>query len=317
MTTLDNIVEEIKKAESIVVLTHETPDGDAIGSSLAMYNALKQIGKKVDIIIPECPRNFEFLAGATEIKKEGKTDNYDLAIALDCATIDRLNGWKNYLDEANVTINIDHHTKNGMFADYNYVNPASPACAQILIIVLEALNIKITKEIGECLLTGIITDTGGFKYAGVTAETFEFVAFLLNRGINVSKIYRRVLQMKTKPNFELHRIANNRLEFLEDGKIAYTYITMEDEQSVGAETGDHEGIVENGRDVEGVEVSIFVRETDEGLKVSLRSNEYVNVADVALMFGGGGHQRAAGILMQGTREQVKEKLVYQIKAQIQ
>lgn len=111
MTTLDNIVEEIKKAESIVVLTHETPDGDAIGSSLAMYNALKQIGKKVDIIIPECPRNFEFLAGATEIKKEGKTDNYDLAIALDCATIDRLNGWKNYLDEANVTINIDHHTK--------------------------------------------------------------------------------------------------------------------------------------------------------------------------------------------------------------
>ena len=158
------------------------------------------------------------------------------------------------------------------------------------------------------------TETG---YAGVTAETFEFVAFLLNRGINVSKIYRRVLQMKTKPNFELHRIANNRLEFLEDGKIAYTYITMEDEQSVGAETGDHEGIVENGRDVEGVEVSIFVRETDEGLKVSLRSNEYVNVADVALMFGGGGHQRAAGILMQGTREQVKEKLVYQIKAQIQ
>ena len=169
MTTLDNIVEEIKKAESIVVLTHETPDGDAIGSSLAMYNALKQIGKNVDVIIPECPRNFDFLAGAKDVKKEGKTDNYDLAIALDCATIDRLNGWKNYLDEANVTINIDHHTKNGMFADYNYVNPAAPACAQILIIVLEALNIKITKDIGSCLLAGIITDTGGFKNQGVSA----------------------------------------------------------------------------------------------------------------------------------------------------
>ena len=222
MTTLDNIVEEIKKAESIVVLTHETPDGDAIGSSLAMYNALKQIGKKVDIIIPECPRNFEFLAGAAEIKKEGKTDNYDLAIALDCATIDRLNGWKNYLEEANVTVNIDHHTKNGMFADYNYVNPASPACAQILIIVLEALNIKITKEIGECLLTGIITDTGGFKYQGVSAETFQFVAWLLQTGVNVSNVYKKAFQIRTRSSFELAKIAMNRLEFLEDGKIAFT-----------------------------------------------------------------------------------------------
>ena len=312
MTTLDNIVEEIKKAESIVLLTHETPDGDAIGSSLAMYNALKQIGKKVDIIIPECPRNFEFLAGATEIKKEGKTDNYDLAIALDCATIDRLNGWKNYFDEANVTINIDHHTKNGMFADYNYVNPASPACAQILIIVLEALNIKITKDIGSCLLAGIITDTGGFKYQGVTAETFEFVAWLLNKGVNVSKVYHQVLQTKTKANFELHRIANNRIEFLADGKIAYTYITEEDEKSVHAESGDHEGIVEIGRDVEGVEVSIFIRQTERGCKVSLRSNDYVNVSDACVVFGGGGHPSAAGCIIQSNMEQVKDKVIKEV-----
>ena len=316
MTTLDNIVEEIKKAESIVVLTHETPDGDAIGSSLAMYNALKQIGKNVDVIIPECPRNFDFLAGAKDVKKEGKTDNYDLAIALDCATIDRLNGWKNYLDEANVTINIDHHTKNGMFADYNYVNPAAPACAQILIIVLEALNIKITKDIGSCLLAGIITDTGGFKYSGVTAETFEFVAWLANKGINVPKVYRKVLQIKTRANFELNRIAANRLEFYEDGKVAFTYITKEDEEKVNSESGDHEGIVETGRDIEGVEVSIFLRETDKGCKVSMRSNEYVNVSDVCLLLGGGGHIHAAGATMQCTIEQAKEKILRQIKAVI-
>ena len=310
MTTLDNIVEEIKKAESIVLLTHETPDGDAIGSSLAMYNALKQIGKKVDIIIPECPRNFEFLAGATEIKKEGKTDNYDLAIALDCATIDRLNGWKNYFDEANVTINIDHHTKNGMFADYNYVNPASPACAQILIIVLEALNIKITKEIGECLLTGIITDTGGFKYQGVSTETFQFVAWLLQTGVNVSDVYKKAFQIRTRSSFELAKIAINRLEFLEDGKIAFTYITKQDEADVNAEPGDHEGIVEKGRDIEGVEVSVFLRQKEEKTyKISLRSNDYVNVSDVALVFGGGGHVKAAGCKISGTPEQIKSTLV--------
>ena len=314
--TLDNILEEIKKAETIVIMAHETPDGDAIGSCLAMKVALKQLGKNADVIIREVPKIFDFLPGREEIKTDSNVENYDLAISLDCADFKRLVG-NEYFEKAKQTIVIDHHSSNKMYGEINFVNPVAPACCQILIGMFQYFDINIDKELGTCILTGIITDTGGFKYAGVTAETFEFVAFLLNRGINVSKIYRRVLQMKTKPNFELHRIANNRLEFLEDGKIAYTYITMEDEQSVGAETGDHEGIVENGRDVEGVEVSIFVRETDEGLKVSLRSNEYVNVADVALMFGGGGHQRAAGILMQGTREQVKEKLVYQIKAQIQ
>ena len=306
MTTLDSIVEEIKKAESIVVLTHETPDGDAIGSSLAMYNALKQIGKNVDVIIPECPRNFNFLTGYNEIKKEGKITNYDLAITVDCATIERLNGWQDYFDRANATINIDHHTKNGMFADYNYVNPASPACAQILIIVLEALNIKINKEIGECLLTGIITDTGGFKYQGVSSETFQFVAWLMQAGVNVSNVYKKALQIKTKSSFELEKIAMNRLEFLEDGKIAFTYITKQDEISVNAEPGDHEGIVEKGRDVEGVEVSAFLRQIeDKTYKVSLRANDYVNVSDVAMVFGGGGHVKAAGCKINGTPEQIK------------
>ena len=314
MTTLDNIVEEIKKAESIVVLTHETPDGDAIGSSLAMYNALKQIGKNVDVIIPECPRHFDFLAGAKDVKKEGKTDNYDLAIALDCATIDRLNGWKNYLDEANVTINIDHHTKNGMFADYNYVNPAAPACAQILI-VLEALNIKITKDIGSCLLAGIITDTGGFKNQGVSAETFQFVAWLLQTGVNVSEVYKHAYQVRTRSSFELSKKAMDRLEFLEDGKIAFTYITKQDELEVNAEPGDHEGIVEKGRDIEGVEVSVFIRqrENENTYKISMRSTGNINVSDICYLFGGGGHPKAAGALIQGTIEQVKEQVLKEIR----
>lgn len=204
-----------------------------------------------------------------------------------------------------------------MFADYNYVNPASPACAQILIIVLEALNIKINKEIGECLLTGIITDTGGFKYQGVSSETFQFVAWLMQSGVNVSNVYKKALQIKTKSSFELEKIAMNRLEFLEDGKIAFTYITKEDEISVNAETGDHEGIVEKGRDVEGVEVSVFLRQIeDKTYKISLRANEHVNVSDVAMVFGGGGHVKAAGCKINGTPEQIKTTLVKVIKKHI-
>lgn len=316
MSTLDNILEEINNAETIAILTHENPDGDAIGSALALYNSLKQIGKNPDVIIPEYPRTFEFLPSTDEIKKESNIEKYDLAISVDCATIKMLNGFAKYFEDAKVRINIDHHSSNTMFGDYNYVSPDAPACAQVLIVVLKYLKVDITKEIGTCLLTGIITDTGGFKYSGVTAETFEFVAWLLNMGINVSKIYRRVLQIKTRPNFELNRIAANRLEFYEDGKVAFTYITKEDAEKVGAQSGDHEGIVETGRDIEGVEVSIFLRETDKGCKVSMRSNEYVNVSDVCILLGGGGHIRAAGASMQCNIEQAKEKILRQIKSVI-
>lgn len=313
MSTLDNILEEINKAETIVILTHENPDGDAMGSSLALYDALKNMGKNPDIIIPEYPRVFEFLPNANEIKKESSIEKYDLAISVDCATIKMLNGFANYFENAKVKVSIDHHSTNTMFGDLNYVSPEAPACAQILIVVLEYFKVEVTKEIGTCILTGIITDTGGFKYSGVTAETFEFVAWLLNKGINVSKIYRKVLQTKTRANFELSRKAMDRLEFFEDGKVAFTYITLQDQKSVNSENGDHEGIVEIGRDIEGVEVSIFVRETDTGCKISMRSNEYVNVSDVCILLGGGGHTHAAGCSLQCSIEQAKEKILRQVK----
>ena len=310
--TLDNILEEIKKAEKIVILTHEHPDGDAIGSSLAMYHALRAFGKNPDVVIPVHSKVFNCLPGVEDIKIESDIENYDLAISLDCATIKMLNGFANYFENAKVKVCIDHHSTNTMFGDYNYVNPAAPACAQILLVILEYFGIEMTKEIGTCILAGIITDTGGFKYQGVTAETFEFAAWLLNKGVNVSSIYRQVLETKTKPNFELHRLASNRVEFLEEGKIAYTYITAEDEEKVGAESGDHEGIVDIGRCVEGVEVSIFIRQTEKGCKISLRSNNYVNVADACAIFGGGGHARAAGATIQGTIEQAKEKVLNEV-----
>ena len=313
--TLDNILEEINKAKNIVILTHENPDGDAVGSSLALYNALINYGKTPEVIIPEYSKTFEFLPGIEAIKKEGSIKEYDLAIALDCPDIKRLNGFANYFEDAKKTIVIDHHGTNTMFGDLNFVDPASPACAQILSLLLDCFNMEITKDIGICLLTGIITDTGGFKYSGVSPETFEFVSELMKKGVNLPNVYRRVLQVKTKSSFELEKIAISRLEFFESGKIAFTYIDKKDEDKVNFQTGDQEGIVEKGRDIEGVEVSIFLREDPEkqGYKISLRSNEYVNVADVALMFNGGGHIHASGGFAAGTVEQVKEKILAEVK----
>lgn len=313
--TLDDIKEEILKAKSIVILTHESPDGDAVGSSMAVFLALKNIGKNPDIIIPEMPRTFEFLPGIEEVKENSDIEKYDLAIALDCGDIKRLNGYAKFFENAKKTIVIDHHSGNTMFGQYNYVNPVAPATAQILSVIFDYYELEITKEIGTCLITGIITDTGGFKYSNVNSDTFDLAARLLEKGINISDIYEKVMQTVTLSRFNLTKIAIDRLELLENGKIAFTYITMEDEKSVNAEFGDHEGIVEQGRGIEGVLVSVFLRETEKGYKVSLRANNNsgINVADICMIFGGGGHIRAAGCMLPYSLEVAKDKLIDEIK----
>lgn len=316
MSTLDNILKQINKAGSIVILTHQNPDGDAIGTSTALYNALINLNKNVELIIPEYSRVFNEVPGIENAKEEGNQKKYDLAISVDCATIKLLNGWSNYFEDAKQRIVIDHHSSNSMYGDINYVDVDAPACAQVMYVLFRYFDWEITSDIGNCLMTGIITDTGGFQYSGVSKETFEIASNLLSQGVNISKIYKNVMATHSKSSFELKKIAIDRMEFLEDGKVTFTYITKEDETSVNAETGDYEGIVNEGRDIENVEVSIFLHEMDDGFKASLRANDYVNVSDVCMMFGGGGHPKAAGATMQGTPEQIKEKLVEEIKRQL-
>lgn len=316
MTSLDVILNKIKESKDIVILTHENPDGDAVGTSLALYLGLKNLKKNVDLIIPKYSREFKCLPAIEEVKEEGKQDNYDLAIAVDCAEIKMLNGWSNYFENAKSRIVIDHHSSNSMFGDINFVDITSPACAQTVYVLFRSYNWEITQDIGTNLMAGIITDTGGFQYQGVSKETFEIASNLLSDGVNITKIYKNLLETRTKSGFELRRVALDRLEFLENGKVAFTYITKKDEKKLKCEEGDHAGIVNEGLHIEGVEVSIFLHESDEGYKISLRSNEYVNVSDVCLMFGGGGHIRAAGAKMTGTPKQIREKLLNEIRRQL-
>lgn len=312
--TLDEILKEINEAETIVILTHETPDGDAIGSSLGMKLALEKIGKNADIVMSKYARMYSFLPEFETIKGESEIKNYDLAISLDCATLKRMDN-KEYFENAKKTIVIDHHGSNNMYGDINYVNPVSPACSEILLVILNYFEIEIDVKIGTCLMTGIITDTGGLQYPSTTADTFEYAAELLRKGVNISEICKKTLQTKTKANFELSKRVMERVELLEDGKVAFSYITTKDMEEVNAEEGDHEGLVNIGREIEGVEVAIFIRqkENDDLYKVSMRTGDKVNASDVCLMFGGGGHPRAAGALIPGTIEQVKEKLLKEVR----
>ncbi len=311
--TLDEILVEIKKAENIIVIAHEAPDGDAIGSSLAMCLALRNMKKNAFILMKDFPENFNFLDGREYIISHSEIEKYDLAIVLDCQNIKRINAeFIEYFENAKVKVEIDHHSRNDMFADYNVVNHVSPATAQILVSSFEYLGIEITKEIGTCLLTGIITDTNGFRNSNVTIESFEYASWCLEKGINLPNVYKQSMLTLSKAKFEAQKLAMNRLEFLHDGKIAFTYMTKADEAEIGIKTGEKDGIVEIGRSVEGVEVSIFLYEQEVGYKASLRSNEYVNVAEICLTFGGGGHIKAAGANMNMSFEEAKNAIISEV-----
>ena len=312
--TLDEILVEIKKASSVVILAHEGPDGDAIGSSLALYHIINNMGgKRVDVLMKEYPANFSFLPGIQNIKTETEIEKYDLAICLDCPDLYRVEeSYQMYFENAEVKVEFDHHTKNAMFGDYNIVNHVSPSTAQVLMTAFEYWGLEITKDILTCVMNGVITDTGGFKNSNITAETFELASVALTRGINLSKIYNITMMIISKNKFELQKLTNERLEFFADGKVAFTYLTNEDREKLGLKEGDHDGIVEIGRCIEGVEVSIFLYEKENGFKASLRSNDYVNVAEVCSTFGGGGHIKAAGATMTIDFEESKKMIVSEV-----
>ncbi len=292
----EEIIEKIVDSRRIAIFTHESPDGDAIGSSLAVYLSLKQLGKEVDVVCDKHSRVFDLLECISEVKSE-IDGQYDLGISLDCASKERLYDPKGVFDKCSYTVSVDHHVSNTYFANSNYVEGKSPAAAQTVVKLLKKLNVTMTKEIGECLMVGIITDSGGFRYSSVNADTFRFAADMLDLGVDISNIYLKVFMVQTKPQFLLSRIANDRLDILNKNRVAFTYITMADEKKVHADVGDHEGIVDIGRNIDGVEVSIFVREFEDGFKISFRSNTYVDVSEIAKIFGGGGHSRAAGCVI--------------------
>ena len=276
---------------------------------------LEQLGKKVDVVIPEYPIDFNFLPGAEKILAKGKEEPYELAISVDCTDLWRLAGGKEYFEPAKKTIQIDHHSVNSMFADLNYVDPVAPACCQVLIAMFEYYEIEITKELATCILTGIVTDTGGFQWGGVTPETFEFAAELVRKGAKLKEICRIALRKKSKAHCELEKLIYNRLEFLEDGKIAIAYLTLDDYKTLNAKIGDDEGLVEMLRDIEDVEVAVLLKEKEgtNGFKGSLRSHETVNVSDICMLLGGGGHRGAAGCFVSGTLEQAKAKVINAVK----
>lgn len=304
---IEKIKDLIMQSSSIVLLTHEAPDGDAIGSSLAFYYWLSDINKDVDIIIQNVPKRFKYLKDINKIV-DTSNKSYDLGIVLDCATKERIGQTNNIFCRCKRTISIDHHAGNTKYANLNYIEGDTPACCQIIDYLFKKWDVSFNKDIGEALMTGLLTDTSGFRNNNVDKNSYLMAAEMYDMGVNIYGLYKNVLTNKNKAQFELMKVAIDNLEFFDDGKIAFSYITKKDMENALAEYGDHEGLVDIGRNVDSVEVSIFIRE-DDGYRISLRSNGKVDVCEIALKFGGNGHKMASGIKMNGSFEEIKATLI--------
>lgn len=301
------IKELIESSKSIGLLAHENPDGDAIGSLIAFYLILRDMNKDVEVIASKIPERFKYLEDIDKIV-DNSQKNFDLVIVLDCASKKRIGQIDNIVDRASQVIVIDHHVSNTLYGDINYIEGNTSSCAQVLYYLFKEWKWNINKECGKALMTGVLTDTNGFKNDNVDKNTYLMATEMLDVGIDIYNLQREVLTIVTKPQLELKRIALDRLEFFDNGKIAFSYVTKKDMDSVGAMVGDHEGLVEIGRDIIGVEVSIFMRE-DEGFKISLRSNGSVKVNEIAEFFDGGGHEMAAGLNIDKNLEDAKNDII--------
>lgn len=316
---LDNIITTLNNSKSIAVLPHITADGDALGSCFAFALALQRAGKKVKVILEEnIPFVYSFLPGK-ELAEVYTIDNndYDVVVALDTGDMGRLGSRKEVFERGGTTVNIDHHSTNSEFAFYNFVQPSSSAVGEIVYQMLKMMHLELNHEIATCLYTAIATDTGGFRFSNTTSLTHQIIADLINNGAVVADISQKVFDTASYAKVKLMGLAIGTLEVLEKGKISVINVTPGMMKEAGAAEEDCDGIVNLGRNISGVEVALMLRQwEDNEVKVNLRSNGKVDVASLAATYKGGGHKKAAGCIVKGNLDEVKNKILNDIKEKL-
>lgn len=289
--TLAETAKLLKEAGKMVIVSHISPDGDTLGSSLALAHALRMLGKEVMLNVDDdIPSVFSFLPGIGEYIRFAPDDSVpaDLLIVIDASSADRAGNAMNVV-KARSVLNIDHHKTNTHFADYLYLDSDAAATAEIIYSLLLELGTELNTEIATCIYEGLYTDTGSFKYSNTTSRTLSIASALLTYGVNPSLISDN-MEVKSRSQVEMLGKVLETLTFLRDGKIAYVEVAPElYDYNVDTDT-----FVSYPRYIEGVEVALLFKQVEENLtRVSFRSKQ-VDVAKIALSFGGGGHQKASG-----------------------
>lgn len=295
----------LKDVKSVGITGHIRPDGDCTGSVLALYNYIVENMPEtdVDLYLEQPGSEFYYLKNIDKIKNTPEDKKYDVFFVLDCSSLDRIEPFISCFNNASKTVCIDHHVSNTGFTDLSKIEPQASSACEVLYGTMDAD--KISRNVAECIYTGIIHDTGVFRYSCTSKKTMEIAGEMMEKGIDYSDIIDNTFYKKTYVQNQILGRALLESVLFYDGKCIFTTVTMDEMEFYGVTGRELGGIVEQLRLTDGVEVAIFLYQTgEEEYKVSLRSKKKIDVAAIATQFGGGGHVRAAGYTAKGSVYQI-------------
>ena len=317
--TLNNIIEVIKnsgKSKNCLVLSHQNPDGDTLGSMLALGEILKGLGHNVDRVISDpVPEVYKFLPYTNLVTVPGNTslrESYDMAFSLDCGSVKRLGKAGNFWQSAGNTVNIDHHISNEKFGKINWIEANATSTGQMIFWLAKNANINISTEVATLLYITLLTDTGCFSNSNTNSEALSWGAELIKLGADHLNVYRKVFLEKPFKSIKVFGISLGNINLIENGEIAWTFVSKDVLKNLSATGEDTEDIADHMMRTKGVKVGVFFREDESETKISLRSNSDFDVSKIAVANGGGGHKRAAGINIKAPFLEVKDQILTNI-----
>lgn len=295
----EEVLEAIEKAGAIGLSSHVNPDGDSVGSLLAMAMVLADKGKRVHAALPDpgsYPPQYLFLPGRELLgRPEDMPRGLEVFVALDCSNPERLESVSEAARSAATLINIDHHEDNRLYGNVNLVDVEASSTSEIVFRLLESAGWRLTPQVATCLYTGLVTDTGRFQHRNTTPATFVAASRMLEAGADVFRMVQEVYESQSLAYTRLLGVALQRIEFLERHGLVYSYVTRSDLERTGAVLPETEDLVDHLRLVRGCRMVALFKELDNGkVRVSLRSRDGREVGPIARAMGGGGHAMAAG-----------------------
>jgi phosphoesterase RecJ-like protein len=314
-----NIINHLKKSHNLFLGTHILPDGDAIGSLIGMGLALEQLKLKVTLYNESAlPIVYQFLPSIHRIKKDaGNIDDYDTAIILDCSDLNRIGSVAESISKIPVMINIDHHATNTRFGAFQMIDPAASSTSELVYRIIKAMNIPINVGIAYALYTGVMADTGSFRFSNTTPASFEISHEMVKHGADPHKVAHHVYETISLNRIKLLTMLFDTIEVSENGKLSIMTLTQNMLATAGTLIEDVNGLINYAKRIENVRLAVLLYERKASLKrksgsefhVSLRSDGTVNAAALAMGFGGGGHHSAAGFDIKATLSELK-KIVF-------
>ncbi len=312
----------MREHDDFLVVSHVQPDGDAISSTAAIGWMLDKLGKSFTMMNEgPVPSRLRYLWRCGVIIGCGAGEparRYRHVIAVDCADFARLGPAREYLAADRMLLNIDHHATNDGFGDVNLIRPDAAATAEILFELHRYMNLPLELDVATALYTGLLTDTGGFRYANTSPQVMEIASTLLQAGVPGADLAEQLLERMSIGQMRMIQRGLSRLQFSDDSRVSWLWVTSEDLAETGASNEDLEGLVNYPRNIEGVEVGILFKENGtKSVKVSMRSGGLVNVAEIARSMGGGGHARAAGVRLTIPLADAMEQVIAQVRGALE